>query len=262
MTSITDEDLTAYADNELPEARRRDVAEALQHDDTLRQRYQRIAEAGNLARQAYAQLANEPAPAYLRQIVETAAIEEPHQQARPRYPDRGPGRARSVAASLAHWLWRPLPAMGGGAVTGALAGVLAAVLITADQGDRPAGLDTSGQIPPDSPIHEALQTVQSGEIFQEGQTQVAPVATFQTGDTTVCREYQARLSDRPGPLAGVACRSEDGRWFNEAVIWLADDGTYRTAEGDSALRRLHPSWRNAEPLSPEAERRVLRGSGR
>jgi surface antigen len=261
MTSISDEDLTAYADNELPEARRREVAQALQHDDTLRQRYQRIAEAGNLARQAYAELADEPAPAHLRQIVETAVIADSRQEARPRNPDRGSIRARRIAVSLAHWLWRPLPALGGGAVTGALAGVLAAALITGGAGERPTGLDLSGQIPPDSPIHAALQTAASGDVFQAGQTQVAPVATFQPDDATLCREYQARLSGRQDPLAGVACRREDGRWFNEAVVWLADDATYRTAEGTSALRRLTPAWRSAEPLSREAERRVLRGRG-
>jgi surface antigen len=261
MTSISDEDLTAYADNELPEARRREVAQALQHDDTLRQRYQRIAEAGNLARQTFAELADEPAPAHLRQIVETAGIEGAYQKAPPRSAESGLGRARRLAAGLAQWLWRPLPAMGGGALTGAVAGVFAAVLITADDGERTTRLDLSGQIPAASPIHKALQTVESGDVFREGQTLVAPVATFQPGETTVCREYQARLSERQDPLAGVACRSEDGRWFNEAVMWLPDDATYRPAEGDSALRRLNPAWRAAEPLSPEAEERVLRGSG-
>ena len=257
MTSISDEDLTAYADNELPEARHREVAEALQHDHTLWRRYQRIAEAGNLARHAYAELADEPAPAHLRRIVETAAASEPDLKAHPYHPDRGSGRARKLAATLGRWLWRPVPAMGGGVVTGALAGVLAVVLLTPESGERAPGLDLSGQIPPDSPIHTALQTVASGDVFQAGQTRVAPVATFQPGGATVCREYQARLPDRQGPLAGVACLSEDGRWSNEAVLWLSNDGTYRTAGGASALRGLRASWRTAEPLSPAAEKRVL-----
>ena len=97
MTSISDEDLTAYADNELPEARYREVAEALQHDHTLWRRYQRIAEAGNLAWHAYAELADEPAPAHLRRIVETAAASEPDLKAHPYHPHRGSGRAHKLA---------------------------------------------------------------------------------------------------------------------------------------------------------------------
>lgn len=262
MTWISDEDLTAYADNELPEARGREVAAALQHDPTLARRYRRIAEAGNLARHAYAELADEPAPAHLRRIVETAAASEPTPKAHPYHPHRGSRRAHTIAANLGRWLWRPFPAMGSGFVTGALAGVLAILLLTPGSFEPTSGRYLSGQVPPGSPIHKALNTMASGDVFQAGQTRVAPVATFKADGATVCREYQARLQDRQGPLAGVACRSEDGRWFNEAVMWLANHGAYRTAEGASPLRRLYPSWQTAEPLSPEAEQRVLRGRGR
>jgi hypothetical protein len=262
MTSISDEDLTAYADNELPEARRREVAEALQHDPALLRRYRRIAEAGTLARHAYAELADEPAPAHLRRIVETAAASEPNLEAHPYHPHRGSRRAHKIAANVRRWLWRPFPAMGGGFVTGALAGVLAIVLLTPGSSDPTSGRYLSGQVPPGSPIHKALNTMASGDVFEAGQTRVAPVATFKPDGAKVCREYQARLSDHQGPLTGVACRGEDGRWFNEAVMWLANHGTYRTAEGASALRRLHLSWQTAEPLSPESEQRVLLGSGR
>ncbi|MBK1670265.1 hypothetical protein CKO28_19755 [Rhodovibrio sodomensis] len=260
MTAISDEDLTAYADNELPESRHREVAEALQHDHALRQRYQRIAQAGTLARQAYAELADEPAPAHLRRIAETAATAEPGTEPGLRHAYRRSVGARIVAANWVRWLWRPVPALGAGVVAGALAGALAVVLFTPEDSGRTPGLDLTGQIPRDSPIHEALQTVASGEVSQAGETRVAPVATFRPGGATVCREYQARLPDREDTLAGVACRREDGRWSNEAVLWLSKDGTYRTAEGASALRRLRDSWRTAEPLSPAAEKRVLSNS--
>ena len=260
MTSISDEDLTAYADNELSKARHREVAEALQHEHALRQRYQRIAEAGNLARHAYAPLADEPAPAHLRRIVETAATEEQSIETGSRHSDRGSSRLPMIVANWARWLWRPVPALGGGVVTGTLVGALAVILFTSDYGGRTPGLDPSGQISRDSPIHEALQTVASGKVLQVGQTRVAPVATFQPSEATVCREYQVRLPDRQRPLAGVACRGEDGRWSNEAMLWPSNDGAYRTAEGASALRRLHASWRTAEPLSPAAEKRVLSDS--
>lgn len=106
MTQMTDEQLSAYLDNELPAEDMQRIRTLLQQSDELQQRLVRLQLADQAARQFFARLDNEPLPANLEQLItghqpqDTSVVRLPARRA-PRW-----GIAASVLLiSGLYWHW-------------------------------------------------------------------------------------------------------------------------------------------------------------
>lgn len=102
MRKYNDEALVAYLDGELDDAGRQEVEAWLENDDAVRERLAALAQSGALAREAYADIADEPVPERLIAAARGGAggAEAPAQEAeilvlRP--------RARSAGAAAPRW---------------------------------------------------------------------------------------------------------------------------------------------------------------
>ena len=255
MTTLSDDDLVAYADGELEPGRRAEVEAALEQDAAARERLRRLTRADELVREAYGSALDQPVPNHLRDAVERAntgdRVVRLNPAARLKVRAREMRRPVALAASIA------------------LCVGLAVGYLLAGLGSVPTagpGVRLAGSLDPDSGIGRALESTPSGEVFTSGEAAVAPLSTFRTAEGRFCRTYQARRGgdEESAVVEAVACRGAGGAWRNEAVVAAstAGDSDYRPAAGDTraSLRELRPAWRAAAPLDAEAERTAI-GAG-
>lgn len=260
---ISDEDLMAFADGELPAQRARELGERAERDPAVADRIALFRASRTLLSRAFAATLEAPVPLEL------------YEAALGLGPDGGPGagqaaleRARAdegfrrflqrlgtgqAVASLAiaamlgllagRWLAPPAPVPGPGAGASFAARVAAMPPALASELDR----RPSGERSPLSLGGEA------GEFLA--------LASYADG-AGVCREFEAGAASgsEADTVRAVACR-RDGRWSLRAMAAaggsLQAPGDYRPAAGGGDLG----AWLGlGQPLAPEEEAKRLAGS--
>ncbi|QBF33226.1 hypothetical protein [Thalassococcus sp. S3] len=172
--TVSDEELMAYADNELAEADRARVAAAVLDDPALRERLDLFRKTAGLAQDA---MPLEAVPAELSDRVEmTLKDHVPSPAQRPRWPLLG----GTIAASLA------LGVLLGGVLLG--------------PGEMPQNTFDMASLAP------VLNTVPSGSNSALGDGEVTMIASFTGPGGAFCREFELRLPQR-SDLVGVGCQS-------------------------------------------------------
>ncbi|GAB4149020.1 MAG: hypothetical protein Tsb0016_20210 [Sphingomonadales bacterium] len=252
--TITDEQLSAYLDQALPASEAAAVAAALQQDVALQRRWQALQQANAAVAAAYRAIDDAPMPdSIMTMLTPTPA------------PTAQPKQAMAGRPRLSAWLrnWQ----------VGWVAPVAAslALLIGLGLGLRLAPTPIIGAPPPvlmagrvdaSNPIHQALQSVPSGEAaaFMSGQLIVTPVLSFVAADGGYCREFRFHASDQSS--RAVACQ-EDGGWVVHMTVAenAVRDAGDAYLPASSSLRRQFDATVNAmiaeAPLDREAEAALL-----
>lgn len=240
---ITDQQLSAYLDGELPVTEMRAIEAALASNPGLRERLEALANASNTVKAALGPIAEEPVPDHIlamldgdekdSNVVDMAAYKERSKLSR---------WATPIAASLA-----------------LAVGVTAGTTMVADNASQDVLFaQMSGTVSPENPLFEVLEASASAESVSFGDAvSVKPVLTFKTADG-YCREFAAQ--SQVSALRGVACRG-DSNWeivlLNRAEITQATG--YQTASGasDIYVDQLVDELIEGIPLSAEEEKSTM-----
>lgn len=228
---LDDETLSAFLDDELDAAQRRQVAAALEADAGARIRLERMRSADQRLRREIPAVEARPADPLAEFILRT------EREAQSRREPRWRGQAT--------WM----------ALAAGVAGVTLGFLLAREDGSRSA---LATQIA-SGPLRQVLETRPSGEKSAVGSETVTVLLTLSASDGRMCRLFASQGSRGGGE--GLACREEQG-W--RVIAW---DGMTGGSEGfhtagaspllDAAMDRL-----GADTLDAAAEHELLaRGWG-
>lgn len=209
--TITDDQLSAYLDGELSPGEMKEIAAAIDGDDSLRARAEALAAPDAILKRAYSAIDEAPMPAAV-----TALLAAPADNVVPLRKKAAPTRwTMPLAASLA---------LG--------AGVALGLFIASPTRMAPTGgVMLAGAISPADSLSLALDATPSGEsVAISGARTASMVLTFKSGDGAYCREFT--LAGAEDAARAIACR-EDGRWSVKiAAAEAKDSGGYATAASD------------------------------
>ncbi|MCZ4268835.1 hypothetical protein O4H48_13090 [Rhodobacteraceae bacterium G21628-S1] len=239
---IPDEVLMAYADGELPADEAAALEARLSEDADLAARVQ-VFSASAAALQGLKHADTSAAmPAGLEQAlrarVSSAAADTPAMVAADPVP----------AGNVVAFPQRRVPLWTGAlAATVALAVGLGAGLL-AGKGTGPSG----GA----DPVFAALDSLPSGEVttLADG-TELRMVASFNSSDGALCREYEKIGQNATGQLT-VACRDQ-GAWVPQLVVALGGAEGYAPASAPELLDLYYMQSEAGSVLPPEEERAAL-----
>ncbi|WP_114963349.1 anti-sigma factor [Tritonibacter mobilis] len=239
---IPDEVLMAYADGELPADEAAALEARLSEDADLAARVQ-VFSASAAALQGLKHADTSAAmPAGLEQAlrarVSSAAADAPAMVAADPVP----------AGNVVAFPQRRVPLWTGAlAATVALAVGLGAGLL-AGKGTGP-----SGSV---DPVFAALDSLPSGEVttLADG-TELRMVASFNSSDGALCREYEQIGQNATGQLT-VACRDQ-GAWVPQLVVALGGAEGYAPASAPELLDLYYMQSEAGSVLPPEKERAAL-----
>ncbi|WP_413219413.1 anti-sigma factor family protein [Tritonibacter mobilis] len=240
---IPDEVLMAYADGELPADEAAALEARLSEDADLAARVQ-VFSASAAALQGLKH-ADTPAtmPAGLEQalrarVASASAVDAPAMVAADPVP----------AGNVVAFPQRRVPLWTGAlAATVALAVGLGAGLL-AGKGTGPSG----GA----DPVFAALDSLPSGEAttLADG-TELRMVASFNSSDGALCREYEQIGQNATGQLT-IACRDQ-GAWVPQLVVALGGAEGYAPASAPELLDLYYMQSEAGSVLPPEEERAAL-----
>jgi hypothetical protein len=106
------------------------------------------------------------------------------------------------------------------------------------------------------PLHNALETVASGDITTAGAERIRPILSFAAKDGRYCREFESFGAQ--GAVVGVACKGDRG-WAMEVVLAAAahapNETQYAPASGFNAkaLDDVVSQLIDGQPMTAEAE---------
>ncbi len=255
---ISDEQLSAYIDGELPPGEMARVRAALAADPALAARAQQFARVDALLAEFSSGIDAEPLPEAV-----LALLGAPQAEA------ADAGGAAGAATVIA------MPARGApryriAAGLALAASLVLAVAIGVQFGSRGAAdarferIARTGAIPGESPLHQALESVPSDETYAaagEPGIAITPVLSFVSGAREYCREF--RVDGETRAARGVACRRAD-RWVTLKLAAAAAGGNatgqYETATAgtDADFDRFVDSLIAETPLDAAAESALLR----
>jgi hypothetical protein len=236
--NITDEDLMAYADGELPPAEAKRIESAMAEDTALAARVARFRRVRRALRTAYDSVVSEPIPEHLRALLGDVAAHE---------PDDTPAAVVDLAVAREQRAVRFGPpawaAMAASLIVGVLVG--RTLLSPSDEIFTRDGLYASAG------LARALDTQLASEA-QDGATRIG--VTFRTRDDEICRTF-ARDA-RGGVVSGLACR-DDNRWGVRVALTETGGagGAYRQAGAEApAILEAVDAMIDGEAFDAEQER--------
>lgn len=247
---FTDEELMAYADGELDQARANALDLALVDDAGLADRLAVFVDTRAISREALEPALHQPAPAHLVQRVRDLAAADPTES---ETDDEtvvafAPRRRAEAQAPI----WR-LPLAAGLALA---AGVTAGLYLAPQSGGGSGSIEIATLVDP--ALIDALNTLPSGEATMLGTgARIEPVATFLDGAQTLCREFEFDRTDGITVIS-VACQNA-GQWDVQLAIAASspDGAGYVPASSLEALNAYLTASDAGLPLSLEAEAQAL-----
>lgn len=217
MRHFTDEQLMAFADGEA--STDTELAAAVRSDPALAARVARFTASRSLLKTQFAPLLDAPVPPQL-----LALLREPATATG--LPLRTRPVTRHVVRRRAAWSF-----------------ALAASLLLG------IGLFGGRLWPQPDALGTALEQLASGDARSSDGVEIVALSTLVDAEGRYCREYER--SSAEGSSRGLACRSEAGRWSEQALPAIASSsGGYQQAGADAvdAALALH-----ARRLSPDEE---------
>lgn len=224
--NITDQQLSAYLDGELPDDQLAQVEQALVNQPELAQRLQQLAQVSPAVNQTYARIDQQPMPQTIMDMLKPIA--EPTATA-----------TRTTATLADRWqtfLQSLRPLMPAAGLTAALAlGLLIGSQTSFFSPSKPT-MDSSlsaSIIQPGDALFDVLENTSSATTQQlSDDLEAMPVLTFQTTTGQFCREF--RTQTNTSETHAVACRETDA-WHLQVVSYNAATGAnenyYLTASG-------------------------------
>jgi hypothetical protein len=255
MTTISDPELMAYADGVLPRHRRPRVRQALLRDPELLEKLESYIITNRGLAAPFDRLP--PMPNRLQRVLSAPA-------AAPREGWWGP-LLRSLN-EVCRGDGVRLPAWSVAAVALIAAAALAWQLMTArPSASQLAALDAKGLMM-SAPFQRALESTESNVAAQLAS--LKPIGTFLSAQNEWCRQYEL-VRDGSVPVAGVACRDQNGEWQvkTSALIATAPQGNGYSAaskepaggEGADRLDSVIGKLMLGVVLLPPDEKRLIAG---
>lgn len=210
--TISDEQLSAYLDGELPPGELKTIAAAIEADAALRRRAEALAAPDAILKRAYSAIDDSPMPEAVMARLSAPASTPAGNVVPLRNPQAPPRWAMPLAASVA---------LG--------AGVALGLLMAEPARMAPAGgVMLAGAIGPADALTAALNQTPSGErVAIAGARTASMVLSFQSGDGQYCREFTLEGAD--SAARAIACREDDGWSIKIAAAEEKDGGGYSTA---------------------------------
>jgi Putative zinc-finger len=227
---VSEEQLSAFLDNELSPVDMAAVREALAEDETLADRLADLIKIDSLVAETYSVIDRTPLPENIHEILATERKSNVVGFALVRRARNLFKQHAALAASIA-----------------LVAGVLIGQVSHSPQGD------------PWQQIASVLQSTPSGEsqLLANGQ-EVTPRLSFQDKEGDYCRTF--RLQDSGVRRDSVACR-RNGNWQQTATVYsqMEDDtASYRPASGGDPLDLLIDKAINEGPYDRHQEAELIR----
>jgi len=214
---LSDEELMAYADGELPPVEAKRIEAAMAGDPALAARVARFRAVRAALRSAYDSVVSEPVPEHLRALLGDVAAHEPEQQISS-VIDLSVEREQRQVRRFGPPAWA---AMAASLVVGVLVG---RTLLTPDE-----GIFTRDGLYANAGLATALDT-QLAAQNQDAPTRIG--LTFRSTDGGVCRTFANVRGDQV--VSGLACRSGE-RWAVRTTLTeaRAANGGFRQADADA-----------------------------
>jgi len=245
---VTDEELNALLDRELPLEQMAALESRIDSDPELRRRVETLHSVDMAFREAMSEPLREPVPERL-----IAAV-----------GDAGPARRAATGFRFSVWAVR----LASAAVVLALGVSIGSLMLPMQKAQSPGAMMAALLEPLDSTPTGEQRTVQAkgGQ-----QVQVMPLLSFRSADGAICRQYE-QLSDAAGPGqsgVGIACNRGNGwriaGYWPDASGGTSDDGdVFRPASGerDDRADRFLGSIMQGAPLSPDEEATMIENGWR
>jgi hypothetical protein len=242
----TDEELSAFLDNELPEEKTLALTAAMADDNALRIRLGELRLANDAVRNAYASIDNRPMPQNVLTMLSKNA------------PNAAAASVTARMLSLGSRTAAPLWTVPLAACVALLAGLILGPTVLI-QSAGPSAIQLAGLVPENHPLYTVLQSQPSATTAAYEDVTVTPVLSFRSIDDAFCREFQWRA--QTSSVRGVACRT-DGQW---RILLTVLEATHPTATGFSTAASASPieighfvnRKINGDPLNSEAEMAFL-----
>jgi hypothetical protein len=245
---ITDEELMAYADGELPPLAAKRIEAGMAEDAELAARVARFRAVRRALKTAYDSVVSEPVPEHLRALLGDVAANEPEIPARRPAPVNLSDAREKRALRFGPPAWA---AMAASLVVGVLAG--RALL------QPSADIFTSDGLYAAPSLAEALDTRLASDA-QNRPTRIGLTFRAQTGE--VCRTFAHEAHQRV--TSGLACREQD-RWAVRVALTQAASSSsdYRQAGASApAVLEAVDEIIAGEPFDAEQERAARDGDWR
>ena len=239
---ITDEQLSAFLDNELDELQMSLVRDAIAQDDTLCDRLAALSMVDHVVKTAAEQATNSPVPAHIEALCD--AEQESNVVSFVEHKTQNANQKKAIQGSNVRWL-RGM-AM---AASVALVGLLGWQQLM------------DGQLSGNSEwqqIAAVLDSQTSGQAYQAGAQTVMPQLSFLNKDGALCRQFTVTGTERHDAM--IACKQE-GSWQQRAAVALdkpsGQPGEYQTATSVTALDNVLDEIMQGAPLNREQEQNAI-----
>jgi hypothetical protein len=199
--TVGEQQIAAYVDGALDKTDAARVRQALAEDAGARAYAAEVERANRLLQKAFDAPMHDPVSAELRDAI----LKSGHRGIAGTVVDFA--KARGSRPSLV-----PMAVAAGIAL---VVGIAAGTLFPGDDGTDETRLARPGAVPPESPLHAALESLPSGELSSQG---VQPVLTFRDAGRRYCREFDIIGQVPEGVESGIACRNSSGRWDVEVIV--------------------------------------------
>jgi hypothetical protein len=214
MTTLSDEMLMAYADDELAADDRAKVEAALAQDPAIAGRLAAFAATGRALGKLYSAPMLEPVPQRLIDAVvgpakasATVISFNKPQRAKPwAVPQWAIAASVSALVVAAGMQWQAKQKSTG-------AGEMYGLAVSGD-GVKIAGPELA------SALNSALSATSAQHVIDGQPASIKPVFSFEATSGTYCRQYQIDRTDAP-PLGGVGCRIDGVQWQIEGQVAIA-----------------------------------------
>jgi len=239
---ITDEQLSAFLDNELDEQQMSRVRDAIAQDDTLCDRLAALSMVDHVVKTAAEQATNSPVPAHLEALCD--AEQESNVASFVRCKTQNADQKTVAQGSNVRWL-RGM-AM---AASVALVGLLGWQQLMDGQS---SGNSEWQQ------VAAVLDSQTSGQAYQAGVQTVMPQLSFLNKDGALCRQFTVTGTERYDAM--IACKLE-GSWQQRAAVALDKPvgqlGEYQTAASVTELDNVLDEIMQGAPLNREQEQNAI-----
>jgi len=244
--SLTDEQISAYLDGELPDDELKAVEKALDADPAAAARLAAFRRVDSIVKEAHGAPEDQEIPDAVLSLLEDAEP-DPHEQPTAEViPFRA--KIRGVPLALAASI-----ALGVGVTFGP-------GLMPGNQAPGTPSLAYAvGPLPSADPLVGVLETAASAERVAAGPATVTPVLSFATVDGRYCREVN--IAQDAEAIAAVACRSE-GIWTIAVTAASEPVGPVQGFETASdpqpaGIATFVEQMKTGDALSVEEERRLI-----
>jgi len=254
--TISDENLIAFMDGELPESDMTRIGKALETTPELVERLEGLRASDDQMRRTFARLDARPMRTDTLNLINTAAAGETVLQFKPATQpgsaanDNNPWMRQAVAAALLLAV-----GFGGGA------------LISPDGGQGTAGshsYQTAGIIEQNNPLFSVLEngmSASSVSLDMQGDTSVTPLTSFQTKNKGFCREFSVQSAQINSK--NIACRTKE-TWTvvasvvqNDALSNAAGGFITASQSGNQLLDAMILEWIDGDILDAEDEAKAI-----